>query len=92
VIGNWGLTKVDTWQHAQRFDSSWWSIHRTRHGAVEPNCHGTFSPSRTGAEASRSGEWLLELLPSVEARFEDRLGEFNDAIGVHLSSAGIQRE
>ncbi len=83
-----GSYQIDTWQHAQRLilvvvdkpDSSTGQLN------LMPRW---FFLVTNWSEASRSAD---ELLAHYRKRgtFEDRLGEFNEAIGVHLSSQGFK--
>jgi hypothetical protein len=83
-----GPYQVDTWQHAQRLILVVVDKPDSVTGQLDllPRY---FWLVTNWTESSRSGEALLAHYRR-RGTFEDRLGEFNGTIGVHLSSAGFK--
>lgn len=83
-----GSYQIDTWQHAQRLILVVVDKPDSVTGQLNLIPRWFFLVTNW-SEASRSAE---ELLAHYRKRgtFEDRLGEFNEAIGVHLSSQGFK--
>jgi len=83
-----GLYKVDSWEHAQRLILVVVDQPDVKTGQLNLIPRWFFLVTNW-LEESRSAD---ELLAHYRKRgtFEDRLGEFNESIGVHLSSQGFQ--
>ena len=83
-----GRYQADSWEHAQRLILVVVDQPDGKTGQLNlmPRC---FFLVTNWSEEARSAE---ELLAHYRKRgtFEDRLGEFNESIGVHLSSQGFQ--
>lgn len=83
-----GPYQIDTWQHAQRLILVVVDQPDPKTGQLNLIPRWFFLVTNW-SEESRSAE---ELLAHYRKRgtFEDRLGEFNESIGVHLSSQGFK--
>ena len=83
-----GPCQIDTWQHAQRLILVVVDQPDSKTGQLNLMPRWFFLVTNW-PEASRSAD---ELLAHYRKRgtFEDRLGEFNESIGVHLSSQGFK--
>jgi len=83
-----GSYQIDTWQHSQRLILVVVDKPDSATGQLNLMPRWFFIVTNW-SEASRNAD---ELLAHYRKRgtFEDRLGEFNEAIGVHLSSQGFK--